>query len=184
MEKNPGQVIARHRDRKIIDTKHSIDRFVDRERLRLPWELEEFVEKLIWVISNAIDVILDEYHDEASNPDTDNSYVIHSKSTGIGVVVVWRWEWDRYRTDDKNHAVIRTILPVKRAHHTTNPDDVLLIVEHQLRDWALSRLEENHILRESIMRENSYSHSSDNTFVVHLWEGEYWDCNGEIIIVP
>jgi hypothetical protein len=184
MDKSSGAVVAMHRGRKIVDTRHSIDRFYDKERFNLPWSEEDFSKKIVWVISNAIDKILDEYHDQASNPTTDSSYVIHSKSTGIGVVVVWRWEWDRYRTDDKNHAIIRTLLPVKQVHRVTHTGDILLIVEHQLRDWAIEQQRKNHILLENIFQEGAYSHSNDDTFVVHLWEGEYWDCNGTIILVP
>jgi hypothetical protein len=161
--------IATYRNRKIINARHSIEKFFYRDR-PTEWTLDELKIRIIEIISKAIDKIIDDFNDTANNPDTDTSYVIHSISTGIGVVVVWRWEWDRYRTDDVNHAIIRAILQMKQDRFNLHPNNVLYSVEHQLRDWAKSK-------------EKKEEEQYDDSFSVRLNEGEYWDCNGTILIV-
>lgn len=123
IERDMSVYVGQHKGRWIIDTKHSIDRFIDRGRFPDRAGEEKFKNNVLWVIENAIEKILTTYGDR------EGSYVVHSESTGIGVVLRWREEGDpRYR-DGNNHAVIVTILPIKKVHTASDPRDTLLIVE-------------------------------------------------------
>lgn len=158
--------IANYRERKIFDTHHSIERFNDENRFDDAGK-EEFRNKLFKVLAHGIKKILSEHNDYSS------SYLIHSKSTGIGVVIDWRK--DKFnRVDYTNHAFIVTILPIKK-HHTKKDEDILLVVEKQLTEWALKRLEERK--EKLILSENAYDRISteDKEFSVIFWEGKYYD---------
>lgn len=115
--------------RKIIDTKHSIDRFIERH--------SEFSKKRVnKVILDAMDQIITKYKDEST------TYGIWSKSTGICVIVDWRKD-TKNKEDKNNHAIIITLPPIKKDFkdfHTTNKKDIRLIVESYLNTMIQKRV--------------------------------------------
>jgi hypothetical protein len=163
--KNLMSLSEEYRGRKIIDTKHSIERFTDRyPNINKP--------TVIWVIRNAIDEILDVHRDRS------HLYAVHSVSTKIGIIVNWRR--DNVDDDGKNHAIIVTILPLK-DHHYSSRDDIPVIVE-QLKEWAEEKIkvEENR----NILAENAtYDYAKEDDFYVVYWEGKYYDTNAVVLFV-
>ena len=121
-----------YRGRKIIDTKHSIDRYLDR--------YPNFSKNsIVTVVTKAIDKILDIYNDE------ETTYGIWSKSTGICVIINWRKE--SYNSDGMNHAILVSLPPKKNNFndfHTTKPDDVRVMVEKRIKEKiSLTKLKES-----------------------------------------
>jgi hypothetical protein len=108
--------------RKIIDTHHAIDQYVNK------YEHLFSKDRVNKVIKDAIKKILSEYNDEST------TYAVWSKSTGICAIIDWRQDSkDRY--DQQNHAIIITLPPPKKsakALKTINPKDVKIIVESLL----------------------------------------------------
>ncbi len=123
-----------YRGRKIIDTKHSIDRYLD----RYP-NLSK--NTIIAVVTKAIDKILDTYNDE------ETTYGIWSKSTGICIIIDWRKE--NYNSDGMNHAVLVSLPPKKNSFndfHTTKPNDIRIMVEKRIQEnISLDRIKESSI---------------------------------------
>ena len=144
--------------RKTIDTHHSIDRFLDRNRFDDAGK-KSFKTKLEWVINNAKYEIIKKYNDESA------LYGIHSKSTGIGLIINWREDYKS--KDGLNHAIIVTILPIKKYHHF-DKDDVKVIVESQIENWMSDsiHLKENKADRKSVREED---------FHAICWEGKFYD---------
>jgi len=108
-------------DRKIIDTKHAIERYVQRYSGSFD---KQRVNK---VIEDAMKKIITTYNDEAT------TYGIYSLSTGICAIIDWRKD-NQNRYDSKNHAVVVTLPPVKKdvKDFLTGKDDVRIIVESAL----------------------------------------------------
>lgn len=109
-------------DRRIIDTKHSLEKFYDRY-------ISIQKSTIIRILSDAIEKIINEHNDESL------IYGIYSKSTGICSIVNWRR--DHLDDDGRNHAIIITMPPPKRNiknFHLTSPKDVMIIVESLLLD--------------------------------------------------
>jgi len=155
-------------NRKIFDTNHSIDRFKDRKKFNITDK--EFRDKIIWVINNAIKKIIIDNSDESGN------YGIHSKSTGIGLVVDWRKDTQR-RDDQKNHAFIVTLLPIRQSH--TFRDVIATLFVEQLIEWA-----KNKYKKQIKLEENTTNIVKEYNLSVIFWEGEYYDNNLlDIIIV-
>lgn len=145
-------------NRKIIDTKHSIDRFIQRyenfDRSR--------IEKVIY---DAMKVIINKYNDEAT------TYGIWSKSTGICVIIDWRRD-SKNRSDKLNHAIIITLPPIKkefRNFHTTDPNDVRIVVEKTLIDALIKK-----VLKEDY-EPNKLKEIKVNKHSVYLHEGKMYD---------
>ena len=149
--------------RKIIDTKHSIDRFLDKNRFD-DAGATDFRKKLNRVITDASKKIITKLNDE------EGVYGIHSKSTGIGVVIDWRP--DKYGSDRTNHAVIITLLPLKPKHHYKNVSDEV-IVERRL----------NEMLGRKRDGKDSARIIHKGAFKIVLWEGKYYDSNATWIFV-
>ncbi len=145
--------------RKIIDTKHAIDRFLDRYDNRYSFE------RVRKVVYDAMSTIIDKYHDEST------TYGVWSKSTGICVIIDWRKD-TMNRRDNLNHAVIITLPPIKdefRNFHTTSPKDIRFIVERSLYDSI-----PNKKLKESFKPNNLQEVKFDN-HSVFLHEGKMFD---------
>lgn len=104
----------------IIDTKHSVERFLQ----RVPPNIKK--DTILGVIKKAMLKIVQ--MGDISN----TSYLVHSQSTNIGVILFWRPESDPYISKDRrsvNNAVIVTILPLKKQHISSDPKDTILMVE-------------------------------------------------------
>lgn len=145
--------------RKIIDTKHSIDRFVDR------YNNKYGVDRVHKVIYDAMETIIDKYQDEST------TYGVWSKSTGICVIIDWRRD-SMNRRDNLNHAVIVTLPPVKdefRNFHTTNPKDIRFIVEKMLFGQIM-----DNVLKEDF-ESNKLKEVKINKHSVFLHEGKMFD---------
>ena len=149
--------------RKIIDTKHSIDRFLDKNRFS-DAGATDFKNKLNRVISDASKKIITQLGD------TSGVYGIHSKSTGIGVIIDWRP--DRNGSDKTNHAIIITILPLKPKHHYKDVS-AEVIVEKRLTEMLGKKSDKKNTAR--IVKKGA--------FKVVLWEGKYYDDNATWIFV-
>jgi hypothetical protein len=109
------------RNRKIISTTHGIERLGDPNRFDQASK-DAFTRQLLVVIKDAMDLILDEYND------TPGTYVVHSKSTGIGVVLIWKRD-TMTRRDKRYHALIKTVLPIRPAHFKSKNTDVMIMTE-------------------------------------------------------
>lgn len=145
--------------RKIIDTKHAIDRFLDRYDNRYSFE------RVRKVVYDAMSTIIDKYHDEST------TYGVWSKSTGICVIIDWRRD-TMNRRDNLNHAVIITLPPIKdefRNFHTTSPKDIRFIVERCLYDSI-----PNKKLKESF-KPNNLQEVKFGGHSVFLHEGKMFD---------
>ena len=111
-----------YRGRKIIDTHHALDRLGDDKRFEADANSNRLRQAIDWVIEEGIDEIL-EKHD-----DREGIYVIHSKSTGIGVVL--SWTRDKFnRNDPRNCAIIVTLLPIQDKHFAKNRTDTMVFTE-------------------------------------------------------
>lgn len=116
-----------YRGRKIIDTKHSIDRYLDRYPILSK-------NSIITVVTKAIDKILDIYNDE------ETTYGVWSRSTGICVIIDWRKEG--YNSDGMNHAILVSLPPKKNSFndfHTVKPNDVKIMVEKRIQENISSK---------------------------------------------
>ena len=155
-------------DRKIIDTKHSIDQFLNKERFGNDAGKKELKNKTLWVIDNAIEKIIKDHKDKAQ------SYGVHSGSTGIGVIIQWRQEGDPKRNDGKNHAVIVTMLPIKPTPYF-KPQDTKIIVEWQIDMLGRQKLTEE---GQPVKKQKNYcTHTNldEDEFYVVYWEGRLYD---------
>lgn len=129
-------------NRKIIDTKHAIDRYADRYRNIIS---REDVNEVIY---NGMDKIIDNYDD------TSAVYALYSKSTGICAVIDWRKDYKS--RDNLNHAIVVTLPPPKRSFsdfHTTSPKDIKIMVENHIDSLVKTKkLKEsfNYIQKQSI----------------------------------
>lgn len=152
-------------DREIIDTKHSIERFALGRNLPPNYTSKRFKQDMTWTINNAMKKIIDEYKDES------RVYVVHSRSTRIGVVLEWRKDY--YSESNINCAVIITVLPFKGSHYPTRSNDRLLLVE------SLNLF----IEQNSDMSDEEFRRVSLDNFHVAVIDNKYYDCNGEFLLV-
>lgn len=146
-------------NRKIIDTNHAIDRFIERYDYDFArYEVDD-------VIHNAINKIVEDYNDRTG------IYAVWSKSTHITVIINWRPD---YKVVSKvNHAIIVTLPPLKRNFadlRTTEPDDIKMMVERFIEKTITSH---NPKLKESshkfIQKDTSFG------FEIFLENGEIYD---------
>ena len=149
-------------NRKIIDTKHAIDRFTQRYNNLFN---KERVEKVIY---DAMKIIINKYNDEAT------TYGIWSKSTGICVIIDWRKD-TKNRADKNNHAIIITLPPIKKEFknfHTINSNDIRIIVEKALESAIIKKL-----LTEDTedYEPNKIKVVKVNRHLVYLHEGTMYD---------
>lgn len=174
-------------NRKTIDTEHAIEQGYGRY-YRNDYDWQEFQKKLAWIIQNAKNSIVYDYNDKSAD------YVVHSKSTGIGVVIDWRE--DTVNPDGKNHAIIVTVLPRKKKHFAKDPEDILLIVENQLVQWACNHIQETKGRKVKIIESEDKGwyekaqiklennrYRRNNRFMVHLVNGKFVSTSAKIIIV-
>jgi len=104
--------------RKIIDTKHKIDRFVERyDRFNNNEGIHKSINN---IIGTAMDYIINKYNDQSNT-----RYVIHSKCNGYGLVIAWEHFKDPKFDDGQNHAIIITILPIA-PKHSARCDEILI----------------------------------------------------------
>lgn len=128
LKERGGSYYTGIRDRKIIDTSHAVERYQQRFDSN-PQALEEILD----AIRKGMRVILLKHRDNYG------SYVIHSKSTQVGVVIEWRKD-NKNPNDYNKHAIIVSILPRKPKHFSNNPSDIMLIVEKynkEISDYTL-----------------------------------------------
>ena len=128
------EIIA-YKDRMIIDTNHSIDRFIDKTRFK-DASKEEFKNQINKVITNGMKKIIDTYNDRMA------TYGIWSRSTGICVIIDWRKD-NRNLKDKHNHAVIVTLPPIKDNFNDfhTKQGDTRIIVEKYLHNYIMKLLQ-------------------------------------------
>lgn len=165
LKENLPFAISKTDHRRMIDTSHSIDRFLDQQRFGDRSGKDEFKDKIEWVLNNAIDKIIKEYQDKS------HTYGIHSKSTGIGISIDWRKD---YRNDNgKNHAIIISVLPIKK-HHYFKPEDVVLIVEAQLDMLGrqLLREEGNPVRKE---KNKALITVVNESYFITYWQGRLYE---------
>jgi uncharacterized protein (UPF0248 family) len=157
---------ASYRKRFIFDTYHSIERMAQRYG-------KGFEQDIIEVIEKAIDQIFYTYDDERTQ------YVIHSKSTGIGLAIDWRP--DKYVNDNTNHCFIITVFDKALKHYKKNPSDVMIITE-------VKKIFEKRVgkknLKESNQKGTYYRVKDPETGIdVHLYEGRVYDISAIVIQV-
>lgn len=107
--------------RKIIDTNHALERFL--QRYFKVFSRSE-VNKVIY---DGMEKIMEDFDDEKA------VYVVYSKSTGICVIIDWRP--DSKEDSNRNHAIIVTLPPPKNSFSdfkTMKRDDVKIMVENFL----------------------------------------------------
>ena len=108
-------------ERYIIYTNHAIDRYLDRYKEIISYDI------LYSVVNNFIKSVILNFKDKGG------VYGFHSKSTGIGGIINWRK--DNKGKNDKNNAVIVSLFPIKKFHNFKNID-AQIIVEQQIILWA------------------------------------------------
>lgn len=115
-----------HRNRYLIDTHHSIDRTYDGRGVdkQVYPTIKSFKDDCTIVIKRGMDKIFDEHNDRTG------TYLIHSNGTHIGIVVNWRKDRENWR-DTRNHAIVVSVLPVRRTHYSNNPDDIMIFTEYK-----------------------------------------------------
>lgn len=152
-----------YNNRKIIDTSHSIERFIDKTRFV---DLEK--DQVIKVINNGIEKIINNYKDEST------TYGIWSKSTGICVILEWRRD-NQNSKDKNNHAIIVTLPPIKKNFKDfhTKSGDVRIIVESYLHTY-LMKLYQKEI---SFGANDIQSFKLNENINVTYHEGKLWDSN-------
>jgi len=109
-------------NRKVFDTRHAIDRFIERYQNKVD---RKTIDR---IIDDSINKIIEAFKDEPT------TYASWSKSTGVCVIIDWRKDIKNKR-DVNNHAVIVTFLPIKQKFtdvHLKNESDVRIIVESLL----------------------------------------------------
>lgn len=115
--------------RRIIFTNHALEKYIERYEVLSK-------EQILDIVKKAIRHIFTVYKDSPRD------YGVHSKSTGVGFIISWRREKSQFNDDEKNHAVIVSMLPVKRQHYFAQ-GDISIIVEKQinlfLRETNVSR---------------------------------------------
>lgn len=147
--------------RKIIDTPHSIERFLERNTSFS----KDGVERVIY---DAQYLIINQYQDKIG------TYGVHSKLSGMGLIIDWREDFKI--NDNKNHSIVITFLPVKKVHYF-NKEDIGLMVEYF-----------NKISREGCsLKENTVDYIYRNTergIYIIAWEGGYYDdtLSGYVIV--
>lgn len=166
--------------RRIIDTKHSIDRFVDRDRFS-DYGSSELKQEILRVIKDGMNDIIRLHNDE------EGVYVIHSESTKIGVVITWRREGNPKLDDGKNHAIVVTVLPRKPKHSKKNPSDTMLYVEvsNQIMEFLNKRKLTESIFKEDKFEEGSFErvYIDDLGFELYLFENELYDISVPVLMV-
>lgn len=165
IKKLPGEAFE-YRGRKVIDTYHSIDRFIERYG-------EEYREKVNKVLRDTIDVIL-------NHGDNYGAYGVHSKGTGIGIAVKWKRQGDPRLDDGKNHAIIATILPIKHAHWLSR-DEVQILVE-QFKMLTEEKVAEGKVCTNEATCDYSLYCDDEGIYII-TWEGKYYDHTIENLIV-
>jgi hypothetical protein len=105
-------------DREIIDTKHAIERYVER------YSSIYTKEQVKAVIRKVMDVILTKYKDKECE------YAWHSKSTMMGGIIIWTRYGDARKDTGKNNAVIKTLFPPKAIHHANNVCAQIIVESH------------------------------------------------------
>lgn len=117
---------AKKENRKILHTKHSMDRVKDDDRFgqhikKEYGSIEKFKAKVEMVVRRSMKRIIRNHKDVAGK------YGVRSKSTGIGAIV----DWDKHiEGDDSNHAKIVTVLPI-RDSHSYKPGTIEVVVENE-----------------------------------------------------
>lgn len=149
--------------RKIIDTRHSIERFMDKNRFSDSGKAT-FRDTIDKVIRDGMEKIISTHNDESG------VYGIHSKSTGIGLVIDWRP--DTKGKGKTNHAIIVTILPIKNSHHYKDVS-AEVIVEKQLKESVGKR----------DRKKNTCEIVKEGDFWIVLFEGKYYDNNATWVYV-
>lgn len=166
--------------RKIIDTKHSIDRFVDKDRFS-DYGSSELKQEILRVIKDGIAEILSKHND------SEGVYVIHSQSTKIGVVIMWRREGNPKLDDGQNHAIVVTVLPRKPNHSKKNPSDTMLYVEvvEQIMEFLKRKKLTENVFSEKKFEEGSFERVYVNElgFELYLFENELYDISAKEILV-
>ncbi len=147
-------------NRKTIDTKHSLERYV----LRYQDLFDK--DKLNNMISEVKDKIIIEYDDKAGQ------YGWHSKSTGAGGIIDWRPDFMSFK-DKMNHAIIVTNFPVKKQHTFKNVDAVI-IIEQQVMLWAKEKGFKKIKMNEGLCELFSEEYENQK-FYVTFFEGKLYD---------
>jgi hypothetical protein len=158
--------------RLIVDTAHAIERFAQRHRRGGITQAR--VNK---VISDGMVEILTRYKDR------EGIYIIHSKSTRIGIVIHWRRQGDPRLDDGDRHAIIVTILPLRSRHLARDPEDILVTVENLLEEAGMEKLKEHGVIVEDYEEGETSIAKFDENFLIVFFEGKYYDSNGIIIEV-
>ena len=123
--------------------------------------------------------ILRDYNDRSGQ------YGFHSKSTGIGGIITWRQEGNPAVNDNKNHAIITTLFPIKKIHTFKNVT-AQIIVESQMVLWAKEKGMKREKRYSGICQILSESHENClDDFYLPFFENRMYDlCLSGYILVP
>lgn len=161
---------------KIIDTKHAIDRFVQRNPISAE-EMDEMMERIaLWLKKKG-----------GGRPTEE--YMFFSKKYNQAIVIAYRKEHERYATDNKRHVIVMTVLP--RGKNTPKPGTPKITVEahknHLFSDDEIQITEfivpNENILNESL-EDGDYSYQDivEQLGVVFV-EGKAYNLSGNIEVV-
>ncbi len=155
---------------KVIDTKHSVERYAQRYDSFSKEQIDSLVRK-------AGKQVIKSHQDKTGN------YGWHSMSTGAGGVFDWRPDTYTPR-DERNHAIIVSLFPPKPMHHF-NRVNAKIIVENHVEYWAVKELGMSGKFVEALGEPESVEYLEDELpFYITFFEGKLHDLklDGYIVI--
>ena len=155
-------------NRYVLYTTHSIERMMD--KMRFTDEQKKFFkDNYKKVLISAVTQIINKHGDKEAY------YGIHSESTGLGMIIYWKKDSFGEVPDEAmeyKHALIVTILPIKK-YHNFKPNDIVLMVEGLIRETLILN---GCMLKDLRYQVESYSLIDDND--ITFFEGKL--CNSLI----
>jgi len=157
-------------ERKIIDTKHSLERYLQR------YSDIFSKEQIDTLIHNVEKIIISNYKD------IEGQYGWHSKSTGAGGIITWRKDYHN-PSDKRNHSIITSLFPIKKFHIFKDVNATIIIEKHVI-EWAkekgFKQKFKEGFCESYFDKEEDY----EDEFYVNFFEGKLYDfqLDGYIII--
>jgi len=155
---------------KVIDTKHSVDRYAQRySHLFTKEQIDGLIRKTGKQIIRKYD-------------DRSGVYGWHSQSTNTGGIIDWRP--DTYSNSDTNQAIVVSLFPPKRMH-TYKDVDAKIIIENHMSYWAVETLGMSNVLKEGLGQPRAIEYLEEELpFYVTFYEGKLYEVklDGYLII--
>lgn len=171
--------------RLVIDTHHSIERFIERYQGRKITFNNTQVPLDYGFIMGRIEAGMKKIINRHN--DLFGVYLIHSIESKVGVVIGWRRQGDPSLDDGRNHAVIITLLPLASSHVPRDVTDKMVLVQQLNRLSRDILSEQKKEIRNSVgtvdfIKFKEFDSESD--FYITIYEGKVWNHTGVEVEVP